>query len=155
MSYIKQNLLPNETLIFYTKKHPIIFFIPVLCTIISILGMYYLSDNEILVNFWWVPWAITIILWIYTGLEYTTSEYSVTNERIVLREGFFVKHESDLRLHTVSQINILQDPFAQLFSYGTISLNAFGAFDNFYYVSRAQVFKQKVNEQLFAREQEK
>lgn len=153
MSYISKNLLPNETVILYTKKHPIIFFIPVLCTIISLLAMYYLSNNQILVNFWWLPWVITLLLWSYCALEYLTSEYAVTNERIVLREGFFVKHESDLRLHTVSQINILQDPIAQLFNYGTISLNAFGAYDNFFYVANANAFKQKVNEQLYAKGQ--
>src|SRR5690348_10366059 len=106
MSYIQQNLVGDEKVIFHTKKNLIIFFIPVICTIIALISFPFMNENAILRGLEWLPWLIALIFWLYFYLEYWTSEFVVTNQRILLREGFFYRHASDMRLNSISQINV-------------------------------------------------
>ncbi len=149
MSYVTQNLIGDEKVIFLTKKHPVIFFFPAICTFLSLLATKFMFGNDILQAFIWLPWLTTLILWLYCALEYWTAEFGVTTQRILMREGFFYRHVSDLRLNSISQMNVIQDPVGQLFNYGTISINAFGAYDDFAYINRAADFRNAVNEQLY------
>jgi uncharacterized membrane protein YdbT with pleckstrin-like domain len=149
MSYVERNLLGDEKVIFMTKKHLIIFFIPAAVTLVALIAIPFMTHNPILRGLEWLPWTVALILWAYAGLEYWTSEFAVTNQRILMREGFFYRHASDMRLHSISQINVVQDPIGQLLKYGTISLNAFGAYDDFSYIAHANEFKNAVNEQLY------
>ncbi len=88
MSYIDRNLLPDERIMFRTKKHLAIFVFPVLVLILSAFAASFMSGNDILENVQWVPWVVTLLIWSAVGLNYYTSEFAVTNKRIMMREGF-------------------------------------------------------------------
>lgn len=148
MSYLDRNLLPDERILFRTKKHIIIFFFPGILTVFSIYAMGYMSSNPILSKLMFAPWVVTLIFWAYTWLEYVTSEFAVTNKRVMMREGFFNRHSTEMRLTTISQVNVDQSLTGQLLNYGTVSLNAFGAFDAFSLIAKPYVFQRSVNDQL-------
>ena len=150
MSYIDRNLLPDERILFRVKKHWIIFFVPVVMTIFSCYASNYLHQNDILVKVEYAPWAITLIFWAYYGLEYLSSEYAVTNKRVMMREGFFVRHGNEMRLSAISQVNVDQSLLGQLLNYGAVSINAFGAFDSYTLISSPFRFQQIVNQQIDA-----
>lgn len=144
----ERNLLSDEDVIFRTKKHLIIFFFPLLWTLFCFYAAFYMQSNDILSKVEWVPWLLAFIFWTYVWLEYFTSDFIVTNKRIIMREGFFNKHTNDLRLSTISQVNVDQSIFGQIFSYGTIGLNAFGAYDTFSMIADPFGFQKAVNEQI-------
>ena len=148
MSYIDRNLLPEERILFRTKKHIIVFFFPVILLFICIYATPYMSQNPILVKLVWAPWLVAGIFWAYVGLDYMTSEFAVTNKRVMMREGFFYRHANEMRLTTISQINIDQSLVGQLLNYGRITLNAFGAYDSFPMIANPNRFQKYVNEQL-------
>lgn len=148
MSYIDKNLLSDERVIFRTKKHLIIFFYPIVLFIFSIFATYYMRNNSILTNLQWAPWLVTLIFWIYTWLEYITSEFAVTDKRVMMREGFFTRHANEMRLATISQVNVDQTLLGQMLNYGTVSINAFGAFDAYTMIARAAEFQKYVNDNL-------
>ena len=81
-------------------------------------------------------------------LEYITSEFAVTNKRIMMREGFFFRHMAEIRLNTLSQINVDQSLIGQMLGYGIVTLNAFGAFDAFTMIASPVQFQKVANEQL-------
>jgi uncharacterized membrane protein YdbT with pleckstrin-like domain len=81
-------------------------------------------------------------------LEYGTSEYVVTSKRVMMREGFFTRHTNEMRVGAISQVNVDQSLFGQILNYGTVSIQAFGAFDSFPMIARPIRFQQCVNEQL-------
>lgn len=148
MGYIDRNLLPEEQILFRTRKHIIIFFFPFIWTIFSVFASNYMESNNILVRIAWVPWVIALIFWSYVGLNYFFSEFAVTNKRIMMREGLVTRHTNEMRVSTISQVNVDQSLLGQLLSYGTVSINAFGAFDSYTLISRPTRFQKCVNEQI-------
>lgn len=148
MSYIDRNLLPEERILFRTKKHLIIFFWPAIITIFSVFVTGYLNADPILAVISWSPWFLALILWIYCGIAYITSEFVVTNKRVMMREGFFVRHTNEMRIATISQVNVDQSLLGQLLNYGMVSINAFGATDSYSLISQPFTFQKTVNEQL-------
>ena len=107
-----------------------------------------MQSNRILSALEWAPWVVALIFWSYIGLEYLTSEFVVTNKRVMMREGFFHRHTNELRVATISQVNIDQSLLGQLLNYGDISLNAFGAFDTYTLISQPYGFQKNINEQI-------
>jgi len=91
---------------------------------------------------------LRFFFWAYAWLEFQFSEFAVTNKRVMLREGFFVRHANELRLRTISQVNIEQGLIGQLLNYGTVSLNAFGARDAYTIIDKPYLFQRTINEQL-------
>jgi len=60
-------------------------------------------------------------------LEYITSDFVVTTKRIMMTEGFFTRHSTELRLATVSNMNVDQSLLGQFFNYGTVVISPFGS----------------------------
>lgn len=150
MSYIDRNLLSDERILFRTKKHPIIFFFPLLLLILCAYLSQYLSSSSILANLWWAPWILVAAVWGYVGLNYYTSEFAVTNKRIMMREGFFTRHTNEMRLSAISQVNVDQNLIGQILGFGIVSINAFGAFDNYTTINKPVMFQKYVNQQIDA-----
>ena len=148
MSYIDKNLLPDEQILFRTKKHIIIFSYPIFWTVLSIVATLYLRNDYLLQNIIWAPWLVTLIFWIYTWLEYITSDFVVTNKRVMMKEGFFIRHTNELRISAVSQVSVNQSLLGQMLDYGIVSINAFGGYDSFSVISRPVLFQKYVNEEL-------
>lgn len=148
MSYIDRNLLPDEQIIFRTKKHLIIFAFPVLVLVLSVYAATFMSSNPILHHVQWVPWVVTFLIWSCVWLNYATSEFAVTNKRVMMREGFFTRHSNEMRLTAISQVNVDQNIIGAMVDFGTVSINAFGVSDFYTLISHPNVFQQMVNEQL-------
>lgn len=148
MGYIDKNLLSDERILFRTKKHLIIFFYPIVWTILSSYAYVYMRENALLSQVAFAPWLVAAILWLYSWLEYVTSDFAVTNKRVMMREGFFTRHSNELRLAAISQVNINQSLIGQIMGYGDVAINAFGAFDTFTYISKPNDFQRHVNQQL-------
>lgn len=148
MSYIQRNLLPEERILFRTKKHLIIFFFPVVALVFSFYASQYMQHDDILSRLQWAPWLVTGLFFASAGLNYAFSEFAVTNKRVMMREGFFVRHSNELRLTTISQVNVDQNLIGQMLNYGTVSINAFGAFDAYPLIDKPNIFQKMVNQQL-------
>lgn len=148
MSYIDRNLLPGERILFRTRKHLIVFLFPVLWLIFAIYASAYMAGNPILVKLVWVPWFLAAILWGAVWLTFITSEFVVTDKRIMMREGFFFRHTNEMRVATISQVNVDQSLMGQLFDYGAVTINAFGVSDYFTMVAKPISFQRYVNQQL-------
>ncbi|MES2218174.1 MAG: PH domain-containing protein [Pseudomonadota bacterium] len=167
MSYIDQNLMPDEKIVFRTKKHVIIFMVPVIfilfaCILSSNVGFVgnmnitfdQLTQHLPFVNhIHRMPAAIMLLLAIYTGLQqwltYVTSDYVVTNRRVVMKEGFFDRYSCDTRLSTVSHVTVDQNLLAQAWNYGTVTINGFGGNqDRFIQLAKPLEFQKAVQSQL-------
>lgn len=148
MSYIDRNLLPGEQIVFRTRKSLIVFFFPVVWTLFSIFASDYMQANPMLIKIAFLPWLLALIFWCYVWLNYITSEFVVTNKRIMMREGFFYRHSNEMRLATISQVNVDQSLLGQILNYGIVSVNAFGVSDVYPMLAHPFAFQKYVNEQL-------
>ena len=150
MSYIDRNLLPSETIIFRTRKSIIIFLVPFILTALALFVSPYMLNNPLLEKLVFAPWIIVGLFWSVNLLEYFTSEYAVTDKRIMMREGFFTRHANEMRLTAISQVNVDQSLIGMMLNYGTVSINAFVAFDAYPLISSPFRFQKTVNQQLDA-----
>jgi uncharacterized membrane protein YdbT with pleckstrin-like domain len=148
MSYLDSNLLPDERILFRTKKHPIIFFGPVVMLVFAVFVSVYLRQHAMTRLVIIVPWLAAALIWGVVWLNYYTSEFAVTNKRVMMREGFFVRHANELRLTAISQVNVEQNLLGVMLNFGTVQINAFGAFDGYSMIDHPGVFQKTVNEQL-------
>ena len=108
----------------------------------------YAQSNPILVHIYWVPWLVVLLVWGAVGLNYYTSEFAVTNKRIMMREGFFTRHANEMRLTAISQVNVDQNLLGQILNFGTVTINAFGAFDNYSTIANPGRFQRVVNQEI-------
>jgi uncharacterized membrane protein YdbT with pleckstrin-like domain len=148
MSYIDKNLLPDEKILFRTRKHLIIFFFPVAWLIFCGFAVPYMQANPILAKLDWAPWLVALIFWGQVGLDWITSEFAVTNKRVMMREGFFYRHANEMRISAIAQVNVDQSLLGQVLNYGSVSINAFGATDAYSMIAKPFIFQKCVNEQL-------
>ena len=148
MGYIDQNLLQDERIVFRTKKHLIVFFFPVVWTLFSLYAYDYMHSNFILSKLDWLPFFVALIFWSYVGLNYLTSDFAVTNKRVMMREGFFYRRANELRLTAISQVNVDQSLLGQMLHYGTVSINAFGAYDTYTLIARPIPFQKAIQQKM-------
>ena len=148
MGYFDKNLVSDERILFRTKKHVIIYLWAVLWTLFSVVAAEYMYSNPVLAKLAFLPWVLCAFLWMQAWLVYVTSEFVVTNKRVMMREGFFFKHANELRLNTISQVNIDQSLLGEWLNYGTITLNSFGGRDAYILIANPFMFQRVVNEQM-------
>jgi len=121
MSYVDKNLIPNETVVFRTRLHWIIFAWPFLFLIFSGVAFWfeYKRTGEVLL-------VITLILFLARYLVYMASEFAVTNKRVIVKVGFLQRRTLELMLTKVEAIAVTQSLLGQLFSCGTITVTGTG-----------------------------
>lgn len=125
MSYIDKNLLADEHITYRTKKNYIIFLIPVAWALAAVSCLY--QANPYIIKAAILPGIAALLTFLQQGLTYITSEFIVTNKRIILTEGFFIRHTNETRLSTIANIGISQSLLGRLLNYGTMTINTFGS----------------------------
>ena len=124
MSYVQKSLLPDETILFRTGKHLIIFYVPAIWAVIAIV--FYFAHNPLVNKIAIVPAILMLVTGFNQWLIYITAEFAITNKRIIMREGFFFRHMTELRLSTVSNMTVNQSLVGQMLGYGTLVVSPFG-----------------------------
>jgi uncharacterized membrane protein YdbT with pleckstrin-like domain len=135
MSYVDNSLIPNESVVFRTRLHWIIFFWPILFLIGSCVLLYFgflhhpyaLYAGEALL-------ALTVILFLAKYVVYRASEFAVTNKRVIMKVGVMQRRTLELMLTKVEAISVTQSLLGQMFGCGTILVTGTGGtrepFDN-------------------------
>lgn len=147
MTALDANLLPDEKIIFRTKKHYIIFLTPAMLTLMTLI--FLMNSNPFVVKAAILPGVSSLVAWAHEALDYMTSEFAITNKRIMMREGFFFRHTNDARLTTITNIGCVQSLVGQALNYGTVVLNTFGGMnDAFPEIPSPREFQMKVQAEL-------
>lgn len=66
--------------------------------------------------------------------EWLTTRYWVTNERLIVRTGFFTKSGKEIPVDAINSVAVRQGPFERMLGYGDMSVESAGA-------NSLQVFK--------------
>lgn len=143
MKFIRSVLLADEKIVYFTKPHWIIFSAPVIlfiCTfLLLVLGphipslqmrllpwpIYQLCAAVVgLVGLWWAANALIV---------FYTSEFAVTNKRIIMKTGLIRRDTSELFLDKIEAVNVDQTILGRLLDYGTLILIGTGGSRDVYY----------------------
>ncbi|MCB1827429.1 MAG: PH domain-containing protein [Coxiellaceae bacterium] len=159
MSYIQQNLLHDENVVYQTRPHWVIFMIPVVLAVLSLVLYGYLKtlsgfQYEIFgYSFYAIISLFVFLLAIWFGIKayifYQTSEYGVTDKRIVMKTGWIQRRSIEIFLEKVEAIYVDQTISGRIMGYGTVIIvGTGGSKDPFLYVPKPLEFRNRAQQQI-------
>lgn len=165
MSYIDDTLMKNERVLYHTKPHYIIFTWPIiwLClTLIlfifgpNIIGLSYTAPSiafvpalPIYALLALAALALTIVSAITALINYQSSEYGITNKRVLVKVGFIRRTAMEIYLQKIESVKVYQSVSGRIFNYGSITISGTGGSkDPFYNIPAPLEFRKRVQEQI-------
>ena len=73
--------------------------------------------------------TIPLFMWIFKVINIKDETISFYNNKVVQREGIFMKREKTNILTTVLSVTVYQSFLGRIFNYGTISIDVMGQWD--------------------------
>ena len=148
MSYIEDNLLQDEEIIYQAKLHWIIFLWPIIWVIVSIpfftLKAWSATGGGVVV-------VIALLTAITPYIKYLTSEFGVTNQRVIIKTGFIGRDSSDIMLTKIEGVQVDQEILERVLDYGSIAVTGVGGTkEPFHKISDPLEFREQVEEQVVA-----
>ncbi len=92
--YVRSTLLNDETVVYETRLHWIIF----------------------------ISWRSLLTLLIAPLIERWTSEFAITNKRLIIKTGLISRHTLEMSLSKVESINVDQGIIGRMLNYGSITV---------------------------------
>jgi uncharacterized membrane protein YdbT with pleckstrin-like domain len=147
MGYVENNLLPNERITYRAKLHPIVYALPitvfVLAIVVALGGGGWIAGLVLA--------AIGLVLFVPPWVKSTTSEFAITNKRVLVKVGLIRRHSLELLLQKVEGIGVDQGIVGRLFGYGTITVSGVGGTkEAFRTISNPLEFRRQVQASLAA-----
>lgn len=149
----------DESILLTTQKHWIIFINPLLWTILT--GIFLLLPTPFfpatvgaalfnsIADLAWIPASYAGFSWLKHLMRYLTTRWVLTQQRIIMRTGFFFQHSQEIRLANIAAINLHQSLLGRLLNYGTVTLHSFGGnADIFTSMASAQALQKQISAQL-------
>lgn len=145
MSYTEKNLLSDEALIYHTHKHWVIFLLPVFWTV---LGLIFSVQKDLLALLGYLLLFIALYYWISSVTNYMTSEYAITNKRVVIKIGFIQRQTWETLLSKIATLEVKQSIFGRMMRYGTLLIQSTGGGkDVFTVINDPLLFRRKVQQE--------
>jgi len=138
LSYVENNLIPGETILYRTKLHWIVLFWPVLVG--SLLGLISVllffsavasrsgssQSHSVAAGtgaFFLVVGAAIIGFGI---LRRNATEIAVTNKRVLIKTGLLSRRTIELLLSKIESIGVDESPSGRIFGFGTVIVRGTG-----------------------------
>ena len=166
MGYVQNNLLHNEHIIFWTRPHWIVYgpsvllfffalmltgYLPSALNVLSGFQLFGLSVHHFIVL---AIFIVAIFYVIKALILRKTSEYSITDKRIIMKTGWIQRRSIEIFLDKVEAIYVNQSVIGRIFDYGTIIIvGTGGSKDPFLFVPKPLMFRKEAQEQIDAEEE--
>jgi uncharacterized membrane protein YdbT with pleckstrin-like domain len=126
MSYIDANLLPDERIVYRMRLHWLLFLPSVLVTLFVLLPIAWLLDRGSWSGYAWIPLAIAALLLLAAFIKRQSSDFAVTNKRVMTKVGVMDTRSIELLLGKIEAIAVEQSLMGRLFGYGDIVITGSG-----------------------------
>ena len=147
MSYIDDSLMSGEHVIYRAKLHWVVFLWPVIWLVLGLL-LASGRDTSAAGRFFLL---IGVLSGIGALINYQTSEFGLTNKRVLGKTGLIRRNSLEILLTKVEAIQINQGVVGRVFGYGTIVVGGTGGSKNpFRRISDPLEFRRAVQQQIAA-----
>ena len=126
MSYIDANLLAGERVVFRTRLHWKLLVGPVLFMLVTLVPIAWLRAAGNFNNWALIAPAIGLIVLLAAILKRQSSDFAVTNKRVMMKTGLFNTRSIELLLSKVEAIAVHQTLAGRMFGYGDIVVTGSG-----------------------------
>jgi uncharacterized membrane protein YdbT with pleckstrin-like domain len=154
MSYLDDHLLAGEQIVYRARLHWIIFGTPlgVILTgaALAIVLRLYQAD------YWYAGAALSglgLLLAIPPAIRYNSSEFAVTDKRVLAKHGFIQRDSIETLLSKIEAIEVDQGIVGRLLGYGSVGITGTGGTqESFPLISHPLEFRREVQSQIVAQE---
>jgi uncharacterized membrane protein YdbT with pleckstrin-like domain len=135
MAFPRKLLADHEDIVVELRPHWIALVLPIFVTLVIvaalILGLTYIPDS------WpsWLRWTLFIVgvvLIVFTAMrdivDWVTSLFVVTTERLVHRSGWFAKKSMEIPLENINDVHFNQSIFERIIGAGDLTIESAGEF---------------------------
>ena len=175
MSFVEQSLLPRESIVATTTLHPILFWKPIRTALLSLLFVWAGHAPALLgrivallasggMSVPPLPMVGTALEYVagflgflalmgaIAGLvRYTTTEFAVTDRRIIAKSGWLRRRSLEVNLDKVESVTVDQGLMGRLWGYGTLRVTGTGSTNEiFWHVARAMDFRRQIQQRATA-----
>jgi len=128
MSYIEENLMKDESVVYQTKKHWIVFASSIFWVL---FGMTFFLSKET-VGFGGFCIFLAIVLAIMNYIELKTSEFGITNKRVIIKTGVIKRDTLEMQLSKIESVQVKQGIIGRMLNYGTLVIKGTGGTPGLY-----------------------
>jgi len=133
MGYVQDNLMPGEKVIFTASVYPLVVYIGFLPLVFSVGFLVFLfyslassSSGQASLIFplflGFLFFFYSIMVAIRAILIFVTTEFAVTNKRIIAKRGFIRRHTLEILLPKVESITVHQSILGRILNFGTVTV---------------------------------
>ncbi|MFL5402283.1 MAG: PH domain-containing protein [Gemmatimonadales bacterium] len=155
MSYLDDNLLAGEHIVYRARLHWIIFATSLIVVLLGIALIIFLRRLD--PEYWYLGAALAgigLLLAISPAIRYTSSEFAVTDKRVLAKHGFIQRDSIETLLSKVEAIGVDQGIVGRLLGFGSITITGTGGTEeSFPQISRPLEFRRQIQSQIVASEE--
>lgn len=119
MSYVDSTLLPGEQVTCRTHLHWIIF-VRAAAVILVGLILWIAAVSHALSSVGGFLVLVGLVLWVFAYIHWRTSEFAVTNKRVIVKIGVLRRRTIEMLLRQVEALEVSQSILGRIFGYGTL-----------------------------------
>jgi uncharacterized membrane protein YdbT with pleckstrin-like domain len=130
MSYIQRVLQPGETLVYRTTRHWFVYLHAIMFAIIGLallIGSRAIPPQQATVAQALVVAAgvfgiITLWFWLKGFIDRASTEFAVTNRRVIYKDGLIRRRTVEINLAAVESVDVDQSILGRIMGYGHVHI---------------------------------
>lgn len=120
MSYVDSTLLPGEQVTFRTHLHWLIFARSAAVFVVGAIVVIAANGNTGFASFGGLVMLFGVVLWVSAYIHRRTSEFAVTNKRVIVKAGILRRRTVEMLLRQVEALEVEQGILGRIFGYGIL-----------------------------------
>jgi uncharacterized membrane protein YdbT with pleckstrin-like domain len=152
MSYLDDHLLAGEQIVYRARLHWIIFGASIATIALGIVLAIILQTTQPGYGYLGLGLVgIGLLLAIGPAIRYVSSEFAVTDKRVLAKHGFIERESIETLLSKVEAIGVDQGIVGRVLDYGSITITGTGGTEeSFPRISRPLEFRRQIQSQVVA-----
>src|SRR2546421_2261465 len=154
MGYVEDNLMPGEEVTYRAHLHWVIY---LRAALIALLGLalviagFWKPEFSVLVYLGAAVLVVAAVVWFVQWVKSRTSEFAVTNKRVIIKVGLIRRDTLELLLNKVESIGVDQTVTGRIVGYGSIVVvGTGGTRETFRNIARPLDFRKHVQARALA-----
>lgn len=130
MPFPRRLLIPDEQLVLDLRPHPIALVMPAVVTIVGFVAASWLTAKTDVADWvWWVVFLVILVLYPVPKLiAWLTSNFAVTSDRVIHRQGFIAKRSMEIPLEAINDVRFEQGILDRMVGAGTLVISSASEF---------------------------
>jgi uncharacterized membrane protein YdbT with pleckstrin-like domain len=152
MSYVKDNLMPNEKILFSAKVSGAIFFQSIFLFIVTlvffIIGASLQDQSSVMVFCLGSLFLFFCLLEALSAfIHRATTEFAVTNRRVIAKSGFIRRHTLEMLISKIESVAVNQHVIGRIFNFGNVTvIGTGGTKESFRAIAQPIEVRKKINQ---------